>query len=76
MDFEVLGFGKIAGITGSSIRVNGVTDTDSLRAKLEDSFPLLKETKYVLAVDKQMTTGNLLLKEGSVIALLPPFSGG
>jgi molybdopterin converting factor small subunit len=29
-----------------------------------------------VAVDKQAISGNTILKEGSAVALLPPFSGG
>ncbi|RYY61083.1 MAG: MoaD/ThiS family protein [Chitinophagaceae bacterium] len=76
MDVEVTGFGKISGITGAAFRVSDVTDTDSLRALLESRYPALKEIKYVIAVDKKMTRENAALTNGSVVALLPPFSGG
>jgi molybdopterin synthase sulfur carrier subunit len=39
-------------------------------------YPSLADAKYLIAVDKQTVTGNTILKEGSMIALLPPFSGG
>ena len=76
MEFEVIGFGKIAGITGASLRVSDVHDIDSLRRKLEFDFPLLKDTKYLVAVNKKMVTENISLENRAVIALMPPFSGG
>ena len=69
-------FGRLADIAGSSVFVNTVADTDSLIDALHKAYPALAESKYVIAVDKRVITSNTLLSEGSVIALLPPFSGG
>ena len=76
MQIRVISFGKIAGITGPDVSVKNVTDTDSLRALLEESYPALKETKYVIAVNKDLVRDNKPLQAGSEVALLPPFSGG
>lgn len=69
-------FGRLADITGSSVIVNAVADTDSLIDALHKTYPALAESKYVIAVDKHVITSNTLLSEKSVVALLPPFSGG
>ena len=73
---EVLTFGRITEITGSSFSVDAVADTAALRERLEEMFPVLASTKYIIAVDKKMTTENTAINESAVIALLPPFSGG
>jgi sulfur-carrier protein len=76
MDLQIILFGRLVDIAGSSVFVNGVADTDSLINALHKAYPTLAETKYVVAVDKRVITSNTLLNERSVVALLPPFSGG
>ena len=63
-------------IVGNSVFINGVADTDSLIKELHNTYPALAGAKYVIAVDKRVITSNTLLNEKSVVALLPPFSGG
>jgi molybdopterin synthase sulfur carrier subunit len=76
MNVRVLLFGPLAEIAGASVSVNAVADTDSLISTLHKSYPVLAESKYVIAVDRHVITSNTLLSENSVVALLPPFSGG
>ena len=76
MGLNIILFGRLVDIAGSSIFVNGVADTDSLVKALHNTYPALAEAKYVIAVDKRVVTSNTLLNEKSVVALLPPFSGG
>jgi molybdopterin converting factor small subunit len=75
MSLKVIMFGKLADIAGNSISVNA-RDTDSLITLLHKDYPALSNTKYVIAVDKQIINGNTVLNNDSVVALLPPFSGG
>jgi molybdopterin synthase sulfur carrier subunit len=73
----ILTFGQIADITGGpSLEVDPVADTNALNALLQDRYPGLRQKKYVIAVDKKTISGNTLLGPASVVALLPPFSGG
>jgi molybdopterin converting factor small subunit len=65
-----------ADITGNSVSINDVVDTDGLMDLLHTRYPALAESKYVIAVNKQVITSNTLLNENSVVALLPPYSGG
>jgi molybdopterin converting factor small subunit len=37
---------------------------------------LWPDAKYVIAVDKKVANENTTLTENSIVALLPPFSGG
>ena len=69
-------FGRLADIAGNSFTVNDVADTDRLISTLHKRYPALAQTKYVIAVNKQVISSNTLLNEDSVVALLPPFSGG
>ena len=76
MSLKVIMFGRLADIAGNSVSVNGAADTDSLINILHNNYPALVNTKYVIAVDKQIINGNTVLNNNSVVALLPPFSGG
>ncbi|WP_315822845.1 MoaD/ThiS family protein [Paraflavitalea speifideaquila] len=70
-------FGQFAEMAGSQTwQVEAVADTDALRRKLETLFPALQSIPYLVAVDKDIATGNTVLQSSSVIALLPPYSGG
>lgn len=76
MSLKIIMFGRLADIAGNSISVSEVGDTDSLVTMLHKNFPALAETKYVIAVNKQVIKENTVLNNESIVALLPPFSGG
>lgn len=76
MGMNIILFGQLVDIAGSSVFIDSVPDTDRLVNVLHNTYPALAETKYVIAVDKQVITSNTFLNENSVVALLPPFSGG
>jgi len=44
--------------------------------KLKNEFPGLLNTKYALAVNKQVIHQNTSLSNDDTVAILPPFSGG
>ena len=77
MQVKVLIFGQLTDITGvTEIQVNDVSDRDQLIAALNNQYPSLADSKYAIAVNKQMINENIALTDNSIIALLPPFSGG
>ena len=76
MSIKIILFGKLADIAGGSVSVDNVVDTDSLIDSLTKRYPELATTKYIIAVDKQVITENTVLNKKSMVALLPPFSGG
>ena len=76
MSVKVILFGKLGDIAGSSVSVTNVPDTDALIAVLHKDYPALTDAKYVIAVDKQVIKENTALNKNSMVALLPPFSGG
>jgi molybdopterin converting factor small subunit len=39
-------------------------------------YPKLKDTPYLIAIDKNIVTENVVLKDNHIIALLPPYAGG
>jgi molybdopterin synthase sulfur carrier subunit len=77
MQIRIIIFGQLTDIINSSeLTLTDIADTNSLANELNILYPSLADSKYMMAVDKQTVTGNTILKEGSIVALLPPFSGG
>ena len=76
MSVKIILFGKLAEIAGGAVSVDNVADTDSLINALEKEYPEFNQAKYVIAVDKQVIKENTVLNNKSMVALLPPFSGG
>ncbi|MCK7556783.1 MoaD/ThiS family protein [Chitinophaga sedimenti] len=74
---EILVFGKLQEITGSSqLQWNEVTDMYTLRKQLEEKYPLLADVSYRVAVNKVLANDQTVFAAGAEVALLPPFSGG
>jgi molybdopterin converting factor small subunit len=74
---EILAFGQLTDITGrETLQIENVQDIDELHAKLINLFPDLADSKFLIAVNKEIMRGNVKLNAGDVVALLPPFSGG
>lgn len=77
MEIQVMVFGQLTDITGSGmICVQGITDTKSLVAFLNEKYPKLSHTKFAIAVDKKIIVENTVLNPASTVVLMPPFSGG
>lgn len=77
MQINIILFGQLTDITGNaSIILEGVADTNSLRATLQEAYPALINSKYIIAVDKKVIAENTRLTNNCTVALMPPFSGG
>lgn len=77
MQINVILFGQLTDITGkASLSLQNVSDTDSLIQQLNETYPALANSKYIIAVDKKVIAQNTLLTDNSTVALMPPFSGG
>ena len=77
MQINIIVFGPLTELTGSnSFRLQNIKDTDQMIQCLHHLYPALIHSKFLIAVEKQMITGNTILQNNDTIALLPPFSGG
>jgi sulfur-carrier protein len=77
MPMRIMIFGQLSDIINSNeLALTDIADTDSLVSELNKRYPSLAGTRYVMAVNKQTIATNTILKEDSIVALLPPFSGG
>jgi molybdopterin synthase sulfur carrier subunit len=74
---EILVFGQLQDITGThTLKLEGVTDTATLRERLFLLHPALRDARFAIAVDKHIVTGDAPIGPEAGVALLPPFSGG
>ena len=77
MEVKLIIFGQLTEIIGSgNLILNNVVDTDDLVKHLQDRYPAIAKSKYIIAVNKQVIKENTVLNADSIVALLPPFSGG
>jgi len=77
MTIKIIAFGKIADLLPEQEwEIGGVETAGTLRGQLEAKYPNLKGQRYLIAVDKKIAHDDCPLEEHSVVALLPPFSGG
>ena len=76
MRVNVMAFGSLTDIIGTSFKVEDVSDTDALLRELANRYPQLKNSKYAVSVNKKMINSNTALDENDTVALMSPFSGG
>jgi molybdopterin synthase sulfur carrier subunit len=77
MSIRVLFFAQLAEITNTKEIVMERTETTGQLIKnLQQKFPSLKNSVYLIAVEKEIIHADTALFDHSVVALLPPYSGG
>ncbi|TAH40412.1 MAG: hypothetical protein EYC69_11420 [Bacteroidetes bacterium] len=70
-------FGRLIEICESNyVEIDFVDSVELLKNSMETRFPLLKQHKYFIAIDKVISGSNDLIKPDSEIAFMPPYSGG
>jgi sulfur-carrier protein len=74
---SVLFFGQITDYTRvNKMELNEFMDTDTVLNHLKSMFPMLKESPYQVALDKEIIHENTPLTSIHTLALLPPYAGG
>ena len=77
MPVQIKIFGQLTDIIKShELTLDGIADTNGLVSELNKRYPSLSASRYIMAVNKQTITSNTVLDKDSIVALLPPFSGG
>jgi molybdopterin converting factor small subunit len=76
MQINLIIFGQLCEILDKNLVLNNIADTNDLTRVLHEKYPALKNSKYIMAVDKKVVTENITLPQYCTVALLPPFSGG
>ena len=74
---EIRFFGQLSDITNTeSVFLENLTDTDTAMNKVIEMYPLLKDATFKMALNNKLVNENSALAENSVIAFMPPYSGG
>jgi molybdopterin synthase sulfur carrier subunit len=77
MQITVLFFGYMREIVGKNqLTLHNIPNTSQLKLQLKRLYPALKDTDYLIAIEREVITGDRPLEDNLTIALLPPFAGG
>ncbi|MFL3661335.1 MAG: MoaD/ThiS family protein [Polaribacter sp.] len=80
MKITLLFFGVTADLIGKTVLVMALENTmtvGALKLVLKEKYLKLKNIDtYAVAVNEAYAEGTLVLKEGDVVAIIPPVSGG
>ena len=80
MKITILFFGittDLIGVTELDIELENAADVGAFKLVLKEKYPQLKNiTSYAIAVNEAYAEDILILKEGDVVAVIPPVSGG
>jgi len=77
MEIDIISFGRIRELIESqTVNIEGLKNTDEVKAYLEQRYPALAGMKYALALNKKLVQSKTEIEGNSTIAIMPPFSGG
>ena len=77
MKIKILFFGILQEAAGKKeMTLNDINDSDTLVNQLKSVSPVLKNYTFRLAINQEFIDSNCTLKEGDVVAIMPPFAGG
>jgi molybdopterin synthase sulfur carrier subunit len=77
MKVTVLFFGALTEVTGSSLKVyEEVKTLEQLKMRVADDYPETIHYSFRVAVNNEISDGDMPLKNGDEVAFLPPFAGG
>jgi sulfur-carrier protein len=77
MEIKIMVFGQLKEAFGSdSISIENIEDSTQLTDALLLQYPQLKDLSFRIAIDKNLIYTQTPISSSSIIALLPPFSGG
>lgn len=77
MDINVLFFGVLAEVTGTTARhYRNIKSFGDLRLRIEDDYPEIVHYNYRIAVNNEIVNNDPSINDGDKIAFMPPFTGG
>jgi len=80
MNLNILAFGIVKEIFQNSsveVELNGAPTISNLRSVIEKDYPRIKQlASYMIAVNNEYATADLIIDEKDEIAIIPPVSGG
>ena len=77
MKVKILFFGILREAAGKQEMIlNDINDSETLQNHLVSLIPGLKDYTFRLAINQEFIDRNRTLKEGDIVAVMPPFAGG
>lgn len=77
MEIKVLFFGVLAEVSGTNFKhYQNVKSISDLKLRIQDDFPEIVHYSFRISLNSTITDNDLVLKQGDVVALMPPFAGG
>lgn len=77
MKVKILFFGILREAAGKQeMIINDINESESLQNHLVSLIPGLKDYTFRLAINQEFIDSNCTLKEGDIVAVMPPFAGG
>lgn len=79
MTLSILYFGLIAEAIGNPVEIWHSLEAltvGELKNQLLEKYPVLRDRKFQIAVNQQITSDNFPIPPLAEVALLPPFAGG
>ncbi|MCB0502819.1 MAG: MoaD/ThiS family protein [Bacteroidetes bacterium] len=76
MKVTVLLFAQLAELFPSSTLEIEVTSLQEIIENLESKNPDFIGQQYSVAINEEIVQNEIALKDGDIVALLPPFAGG
>jgi molybdopterin synthase sulfur carrier subunit len=77
MKVKILFFGILSEAAGKQEMIlNNISDSKTLQNHLKSLIPGLKDYTFRMAINQEFIDSNHTLKDGDVVAIMPPFAGG
>jgi len=77
MKVKILFFGILREAVGKQeMVINDINDSETLQNHLISLIPGLTNYRFRLAINQEFIDSNCTLKEGDIVAVMPPFAGG
>lgn len=77
MKIKILFFGMLSEVAGKQEMIlNDIGDSETLQNHLTSLIPRLKDYTFRMAINQEFIDSNHTLKDGDVVAMMPPFAGG
>jgi len=74
---EIRFFGQLTDIVKTEkVLIEAVSDTNMMMKKIMEMYPELTGATFKLALNNKLVIENTAVVDNSVIAFMPPFSGG
>jgi len=77
MKVKILFFGILREAAGKQeMIINDINELETLQNHLTSLVPGLKDYTFRLAINHEFINSNCTLKDGDIVAVMPPFAGG